>query len=239
MKTALIISGWGVSKNLLDPLAAQFKEIGYQATVIDIFDPFSEDAFKKIYALAFMSDVVIGWSLGGQLATCLALEIFEKQNIRKPVICLASNPSFVRRENWQYAMPLNDFESFRNGYDANEKATLKQFYLNICRGEEQLKQNWQFILKHVDTLPIDQLKMGLGLLESLNLVDNLKDSSLDIHYIFGEGDALVPCQVIRDIGKLSAKSITTIVLPKVSHAFPIFHVQETLQAIQKFLCPLE
>lgn len=238
MKTALIISGWGVTKNLLSPLAKQLETIGYQASIVDIFDPFDVNTIQSIYDLAYKSEVLIGWSLGGQLATWLALEILEKENIYKPVICLASNPSFVRRENWEHAMPMNDFDSFRNGYNANEKATLKQFYLNICRGEEQLKQHWQFILKHVDSLSTDHLKMGLQLLASLNLVHNLKDSPLDIHYIFGQEDTLVPYQVIADIEKISTESVITIILPNVSHAFPIFHVKETLHAIQKFLSSL-
>lgn len=122
-------------------------------------------------------DVVIGWSLGGQLATHLVDSFYKSTGLTKTLITLASNPCFVANRVWQTAMPTDVFSQFKASFLQNSQATLKRFYYLITLGSSQAKQDW-ISLQNIASPPSNELLLeGLQMLEQLNLVDNLKKLS--------------------------------------------------------------
>lgn len=231
----LLITGWGVGTSTLQPLAQALQQFGYVVTLLDIFDPKYVLQQQHIVDRALPADILIGWSLGGQLAICLAAQLYTQDAKVRPVITLASNPCFVASNGWQAAMPIQDFQQFKQQYSNDALQTLQRFYFNICRGDSQCKQQWRVLLKQLPELDLSQYDMGLMLLQDLNVIELLDMQGMYTHHIFAERDALVPVQVTNQLIKLSSGQLSFEVMPKVGHSFPAFHIQDTVQRIQDYL----
>ena len=94
-KNVLLITGWGGGTKLLQPLKQQLESADFQVKLLNIFDVLDAEILQKNVEIAKDFDVLIGWSLGGQLATILADEISKQYQQNKVLITLGSNPCFV------------------------------------------------------------------------------------------------------------------------------------------------
>lgn len=74
----LLITGWGVGVEPLQSLKLQLEKAGYQTQLINIFNILDANYCAQLDLVAEV-DVVIGWSLGGQLATQLVNTFMNKQ----------------------------------------------------------------------------------------------------------------------------------------------------------------
>ena len=206
MMNVLLITGWGVGTAPLKPLQHTLE----QYFTVELVEPYDDLTHQ-----AQTADLLIGWSLGGQIAIDLGIKLHKK------VITLASNPCFVQNTNWQTAMPQTQFEAFKKGYLTHPKKTLKQFYLNVCKGQANPKACWQHLLEIANPPSDEKLKKGLQQLEQLNLVEQAKQ--LDALHIHAEHDTLVP----RSIHQQQFKNV--------GHAFCVFDVEKTVRAILMYL----
>ena len=66
----LLITGWGVGIEPLQSLKLGLTKAGYDTQLINIFNILDGDFHEQLDFLTDI-DVVVGWSLGGQLATYL------------------------------------------------------------------------------------------------------------------------------------------------------------------------
>lgn len=85
----LLITGWGGGTQLLHPLQQALENHAHRVEVINIFDAFDAAVLQQNVALARDYDVIVGWSLGGQLAAVLVNEIEKKYAEHKILITLA------------------------------------------------------------------------------------------------------------------------------------------------------
>ncbi len=67
-KNVLLITGWGGGTKLLQPLKQQLEAIDFQVKLLNIFDVLDAEILQKNVEIAKDFDVLIGWSLGGQLS---------------------------------------------------------------------------------------------------------------------------------------------------------------------------
>lgn len=234
-KRILLITGWGVGTAPLQPLQYVLQQQGHFVELIDIVDPQQTEPWQQVLQQAKAADILIGWSLGGQLALLLAKNLWEMTGQSKPVIALASNPCFVENKRWTSAMSQAEFQMFEQQFGRDAVATLKQFYLNICRGQPQFKQHWVSLIKQANPPEKPQLLIGLQQLKKLNLLEMLQDYPAPIHFIFAEKDALVPSKVAQEIRKIASKNVTVQIFQQVGHSFPAFDVEQTLQAMMPLL----
>lgn len=218
----LLITGWGVGTAPLQPLKEKLQQYHH----VDLIDIFSLEQPTKILKKAEQADVLIGWSLGGQLAVWLASQV------KRPVITLASNPCFVQTSRWQHAMPKAEFLVFKNQYLEHPQQTLKQFYLNVCKGQPSQKANWLHLLKTANPPEKSLLQEGLKLLEHLSLIVCVNELSTDSYHIFAKQDALVPYQVSQN---LQNEAVDVYIVENAGHSFPVFCVEETYAQIEKWL----
>ncbi|MHA3052139.1 alpha/beta fold hydrolase [Acinetobacter sp. ANC 4640] len=234
-KKILLITGWGVGIAPLMPLQQALQQAGHQVELVDIFDWF--DLVQKQQMLARITDVdvVIGWSLGGQLALLLIDAYQQLAGQQKTLINLASNPCFVAQENWSCAMPETEFSQFFQAFQQNPQATLKRFYLNICRGDAQAKQHWLSLQNTANPPENALLLQGLIMLQDLNLVDKWLQYANSAYFVFAEQDAVVPCQIVQKVPDFSAKAAHIKMLPELSHAFPVTHPALVAEQICQFL----
>lgn len=231
----LLITGWGGGTELLKPLHEALEQKGHRVERINIFDALDEDILQQQVEHAVKFDVIVGWSLGGQLATLLVDQIWKKYAEQKVLITLASNPCFVAQADWTTAMPVETFMQFKQSFEQDAISTLKRFGLLVCQGANSAKKDFVGMQKLIRPQPIALLRQGLQLLEQLNLVELYGNYQGKQLHVFAEHDALVPYQVIRNIDDLAAKNLSVISIEGASHGFPCFMVEQTVQIIEDFI----
>ncbi|MFT4021065.1 MAG: hydrolase [Acinetobacter sp.] len=238
-KKILMITGWGVGTAPLQPLQEALQHAGHKVQLIDIFDIHCPQQLRNVVELAQGSEVLIGWSLGGQLAWYVAQYILQHTGIAKTVITLASNPCFVQntqiQPQWLNAMPIEEFQQFTVNFQQDSEQTLKQFYLNICRGSVTAKADWRQLSQRANPPSIPVLATGLKLLQDLNFLHIFQSYPALNHHIFAMQDTLIPCEIIQNIQQISANFSSFSLLQQTSHSFPFTQVEATLQEIEIFL----
>lgn len=231
----LLITGWGGGAELLTPLHQALEQQGHLVEQINIFNALDNDILQQHVELAVKFDVIIGWSLGGQLATILVNQIQQQFAEQKVLITLASNPCFVAQQDWSAAMSVETFIQFKQSFEQDAISTLKRFGLLVCQGASSAKKDFLAMRKLIRPQPIALLKQGLQLLEQLNLVEIYKNDQGRQLHVFAEHDALVPYQVMQYIQDLAAKNLSVVSVEGASHGFPCFMVEQTVQIIEDFL----
>jgi len=231
----LLITGWGGGAELLKPLHEALEKQGHVVERINIFNALDDDILQQHVELAVKFDVIIGWSLGGQLATILVNQIQQQYAQQKVLITLASNPCFVAQSNWSAAMSVETFMQFKQSFEQDAITTLKRFGLLVCQGASSAKKDFLAMQKLIRPQPIALLKQGLELLEQLNLAEMYKNNQVRQLHVFAEYDALVPYQIVQNIDNLAANNLSTISIEGASHGFPCFMVEQTMQIIEDFL----
>lgn len=116
----LLITGWGVGVEPLQTLKLHLEKKGFDTQLINIFNVLDRN-FRAQLDLVAEVDVVIGWSLGGQLATHLVDSFYKSTGLTKTLITLASNPCFVANRVWQTAMPTDVFSQFKASFYRTRK----------------------------------------------------------------------------------------------------------------------
>ncbi|ENW81937.1 hypothetical protein F909_01626 [Acinetobacter sp. ANC 3929] len=232
----LLITGWGGGAQLLKPLHEALEQQGHVVERIDIFNALDDDVLQQYVERAVKFDVIIGWSLGGQLATILVNQIQQQYAQQKVLITFASNPCFVVQSDWSTAMSVETFMQFKQSFEQDAITTLKRFGLLVCQGASSAKKDFLAMQQLIRPQPIALLKQGLQLLEQLNLVEMYKNYQGGQLHVFAEHDALVPYQVMQNIQDLSAKNLSIVSVEGASHGFPCFMVEQTVQIIEDFLC---
>lgn len=234
MQKILLITGWGVGKKPLESLKNYLIARDFEVSLIDIFDPFESSTLEHHVQLAHHYDVLIGWSLGGQLATLLTQGVYEKFGDTQLLITLASNPCFVTNDEWDVGMPLSTFSNFSSSFDKEQDITLKRFCYLVTQGSTNAKQDWQWLQNSMAHDEHDLKKKGLELLHRLNTVDILKKlESKQLHF-FAIEDGLVSYKIIDNFRKLDAKFLKTETLSG-SHGFPVFQSQLLSDKIVQYL----
>lgn len=234
-KKILLITGWGGGAELLKPLHDALEQKGYLVQRINIFNALDNEVLQQHVQLAVKFDVIVGWSLGGQLATLLVNQIQLQYDEQKLLITLASNPCFVAQTNWTTAMPVETFIQFKQSFEQDAITTLKRFGLLVCQGASSAKKDFVAMQKLIRPQPIALLRDGLQLLEQLNLVELYKNYQGKQLHVFAEYDALVPYQVIQKTEDLAANNSSIVSVEGASHGFPFFMVEQTLQVIEDFI----
>ncbi|ENV63668.1 hypothetical protein F949_01043 [Acinetobacter junii NIPH 182] len=234
-KKILLITGWGGGAELLKPLHDALEQKGYLVQRINIFNALDNEVLQQHVELAVKFDVIVGWSLGGQLATLLVNQIQLQYDEQKLLITLASNPCFVAQTNWTTAMPVETFIQFKQSFEQDAITTLKRFGLLVCQGTSSAKKDFLAMQKLIRPQAIALLRDGLQLLGQLNLVGLYENYQGRQLHVFAEHDALVPYQVVQNIQNLAAKNLTVVSINDASHAFPCFMVEHTVQVIEDFI----
>ncbi|WP_420001977.1 hydrolase [Acinetobacter sp. LF10] len=234
-KKILLITGWGGGAELLKPLHDALEQKGYFVQRINIFNALDNEILQQQVELAVNFDVIVGWSLGGQLATILVNQIQQQYTEQKILITLASNPCFVAQLDWSTAMSVETFLQFKQSFEQDAITTLKRFSLLVCQGASSAKKDFLAMQKLIRPQPIALLKQGLELLKQLNLIDICKKYQGRQLHVFAEHDALVPYQIAQNIQDLAAKNLSTVSIEGSSHGFPCFMVEQTVQIIEDCL----
>lgn len=195
-----LVHGWGMNARVFDTLAdlltadfdvralnlpghggrAPLPRNTLQDWADDLADALPENA------------MLLGWSLGGQVAMRAALD--HPRKITRLVV-LAATPRFVATDGWAHGMAAQDLLAFGDALMADPQATLLRFLSLQTRGMAGQKAMLQQLRQSFLAAPqagADALSAGLAMLCDTDLrpaLPHLAQPSLVIH---GAGDTLTP-----------------------------------------------
>ena len=149
-----------------------------------------EDICEKIVQTMPPCAIYAGWSLGGMLATKIAANFSERVS---GIITLATNISFIQRENWSQGMGISEFQDFYNAVEKDPKRALKRFYLLVSQGDQLAHQQFSWLQNlAIQSGDYRNLLPTLSFLRVINNCDDIHKLRVPGLHIFGEQDRLVP-----------------------------------------------
>ncbi|WP_017788653.1 pimeloyl-ACP methyl ester esterase BioH [Aeromonas dhakensis] len=239
----VLLHGWGMNgavwHGIVSALAAR-----YRVHLVDL-PGFGNSplAGEAEYSLPWLAEQVaailpeqchlLGWSLGGLVASQLALNHPERLH---SLITVASSPCFMARDQWPGIAPkvLTGFNQMLAG---DFKQTIERFLAIQAMGSEHARDDIRQLRHWLAERPAPQLaalEAGLGLLADVDLRDELVQLNLPWLRVYGRLDSLVPKASIPLLDERYPAS-RSVVLEKASHAPFISHPQQFIEIIEHFV----
>lgn len=203
----ILFHGWGLHSDVWMPLVEVIKS-EFRITMIDLpghgrsahilWDQDINKLLEQIVTCCVDGAVLVGWSLGGLIATLLSRTYPEKC---KALITIASNPCFVERPQWPHAMPLPIFDQFQASLNVDPKQLLGHFCGLVAKGdidEKKINKSLKSMIFRYSDPSVVSLSKALYLLRETDLRQILQISKQPIFHLFSEFDALVPSAVYQE-----------------------------------------
>ncbi len=228
----LVLHGWGMNQQIWFAIKQQL-ELDYQVVWVDL-PGHGDNASWPLENLQQATDLllkmlqqrqlltasvdtrlhIMGWSMGGLLAQCLAQRI--PQQIAS-LILVATTPSFVQRSNWTHAMPESLLLDFYKALDDNLAGTLKRFLLLQFMGVKGAQAEVRSLQERLSKKPADRTALQAGL--QILLQTDLREITppCPVQWILGALDKLIPVTVAEDLATFSGAS-SVHVMEGVGHA---------------------
>lgn len=242
----VLLHGWGMHSAYWQGLVDELKS-DFRLHCIDLpghgwsdyadersINDFTVRVMQTIASITEQSFYLIGWSLGGLISQKLSLDYSDKV---KRLILIASSPSFIRREGWQYATLESVFDGFALSLLSDYKKTLNRFISLQVRGSTQQQLGIRALKAKLFSRGMpDQaaLKAGLGLLQQVDLRTSLSSIDKPVMVIGGEHDTLVPQAALPVIAGLLPQADMHII-KGAGHAPFLSHPEEMINLIKAFL----
>lgn len=169
-------------------------------------DPFTlETVVEAVYAeLPEQACVLVGWSLGGNIALRLA----EKYPRRiKSIVLIASNPHFLKTDGWA-GMDLKVLNEFATNLQKKCVPTLLRFMSLQVQGKADAKASLRqvkFAMQECEPPAPEVLAAGLKVLQTADQRKALSRLKQPVLMILGECDTLVPVLVGKQCKALQAQ----------------------------------
>lgn len=175
--------------------------------------------------------VLVGWSLGGMLATEYAHRYPERC---RALITIASNLKFARCDTWPHACDAETFATFLTQFKDDAPSVFQRFKALQAMGDKQRKHVLS-VLNAAQQVPSEHLQAqwhhSLQLLDQLDARSYAPDICLPWLGIFGEKDTLVPASVVEDF----PEPCVTHLIDGAGHAPHISCAEMLADRIQHFL----
>lgn len=241
----VLLHGWGLNaevwQNIVPRLSAQFRlhlvdlpgygrSRGFAALSL-------EQMAQALVPFLPPRAIVLGWSLGGLVATQLALS--EPERLRA-LITVASSPCFTARDDWPGIAPLT-LHNFQQQLSHDFKRTVERFLALQTMGTETARADARKLKEVVLSQPmpdVDVLNGGLSILSDDDLRDRLTAITLPFLRMYGALDGLVPRRIVQQLDPLLPAS-PSVVTDKAAHAPFISHPDAFCQHIVSFISKLD
>jgi len=203
-----ILPGWGLGVEPLQPLAqaltAALPDFHVQVQPLPSIKGQSEASILQQLEQQLPENCwLLGWSLGGMLATAVAAQ---RQSRCAGLITYASNACFVAHDRWPAAMPAATFNAFRQLCQDDLGAGLKRFALLCSQGAEQARQLSRQLQALTTTAEPDDVLAGLDLLAALDNRAAISTFTGAQLHVLAEADALVPASAAALLQALNPKA---------------------------------
>lgn len=197
---SVFLHGWGTHPVIWEPLLEYFPAAralplpGYAGSE-PVFA--FEEMAARLAAQLEDGSVLVGWSLGGQVAARIALDYPEKVS---RLILIAATPCFVNRPGWQHGVAAEVFDQFAESLAQDYAGTIRRFLSLQAQGSSEMRevlaQLRHRLLDHAR--PADGvLEAGLEMLQNTDLRNDLPGLQIPLTLVHGSGDKLAPPAAAR------------------------------------------
>lgn len=183
-----------------------------------------EQITQKISPKIPKNSILVGWSLGGLIATKLA-------SIRQDISALAllaSSPCFINKTDWKNSIDPIDYAQLSHALIKDKTKTLQRFIGLVATGDTNPRQTIQNLKQHIkDNMPDTQtLQIGLDILQNEDQRELLKNSHCPVAIILGQHDTLIKHTTKKAIHKIQPK-IEIMTIANAGHAPFLSQPQQT------------
>jgi pimeloyl-[acyl-carrier protein] methyl ester esterase len=233
-----LLHGWGMNLRVFDALRAQLAA-HYTVTALDLpghgrspwiagLTPAQQLA---LLAAQLPHDaLLVGWSLGGQLALRLAAD--GALRVRQLAL-IACTPRFVRSPDWPHGLSPALLELFAQQLTSDPRRTLTDFLSLQVRGSARadivLSSLQQALLEHGEP-QAPALAAGLQQLQHNDLRALARTLRVPTVVIAGQYDRVTPCAGAQALVELMPQA-RLLALPRAGHAPFLSHGQDVLAAL--------
>lgn len=143
----------------------------------------------------------VGWSLGGLVATHMALH--HSDYVAK-LVTVASSPKFAAERPWRGIQP-QVLSAFTDQLVEDFHATIERFMALQAMGSPSARQDVKTLKQAVLSRPTpnpDSLLAGLQMLADVDLREQLAHISVPLLRLYGRLDGLVPVKVAHDLAQV-------------------------------------
>ncbi len=236
--TIVLIPGWGFNKEIFIPLiewlSTKYEIINLEFPISKLSlrtnDEILNNISKTFYNKIPDNSIIIGWSLGGLLASHFCYLFPQKC---KKIINLCSTPKFVATETWN-GIHGSDLNGFRNLAYRDLEKLIKKISMLVVNPIKDRKLISQIRNRMKD--PITDRKELLLYLDILIDSDIRKDYSKissPILHIIGEKDNIVPKNIVDNFKELNQKNVK--IISESGHIPFWTHKEELFESIDTFL----
>ncbi|WP_130832347.1 pimeloyl-ACP methyl ester esterase BioH [[Erwinia] mediterraneensis] len=180
--------------------------------------------------------ILLGWSLGGLVASQLALTLPQRVS---GLITVASSPCFTACDTWPGIKP-DTLQGFQQQLSQDYQRTVERFLALQTLGTESARQDARALKEVVLSQPMPSvpvLEGGLAILGQADLREALRDLPVPFLRIYGYLDGLVPRRVADLLDECWPASVSR-VMEKAAHAPFISHPEAFCQHILDFSADL-
>ena len=218
MKNIIAFSGWGQDYDALENIVPGANHINYKdfENIDSLFE-----SLKGVQC-----DVLVGWSLGGQLA----LRAIEADILQPKRLVLISTPfQFISGQGLFCGIKMDSFIEFENDFTHDPEKTLKHFASLIAHGDNDAK-NIIRILRNANSVDASKWLYWLEQLRSFSCKNISYDKVPPTLAIIGSEDRIIESSQIDLFRPLIRSGYRAAILEKCGHA-PHLHDEERVREL--------
>ena len=239
----VLLHGWGMNGDVWEGVLPALSK-NFRTTIVDLpgcgrsLDCPADYSLQNLSAA--LNDVIppqsslVGWSLGGMIATQFALD---QPNKIKKLSLVASAPQFVRDETWPDGTDAEVLDSFADGLKQSYQKTINRFIAIQAMGSDHAREEQRTlrerVFRHGNPQPA-ALEGGLNILRHANLRPHLSEITCPTLLITGEHDSLFRRAAAEKTQSLFSNANLSII-PGAGHAPFLSHPNIFIAALNNFL----
>jgi pimeloyl-[acyl-carrier protein] methyl ester esterase len=233
----VLLHGWGLNAQVWDCITAELSS-HFTLHLVDL-PGYGRSRGFGAQTLAQMAQCVLaqapekaiwlGWSLGGLVASQVALQAPERVSA---LVTVASSPCFSARDAWPGIKP-EVLAGFQHQLSEDFQRTVERFLALQTMGSDTARQDARLLKSAVLSLDMpstEVLNGGLEILKTVDLREELQNLSLPFLRLYGHLDGLVPRKIVPLLDEMWPAS-ESIIFPKAAHAPFVSHPQAFCDAL--------
>lgn len=236
----VLVHGWGMNGAVWDQ-TVKVLENHFRVHVVDL-PGYGHSADCHAATLEEIADYLlekapknaiwVGWSLGGLVATHMALHHCDYVS---KLVTVASSPKFAALERWRGIQP-QVLQAFTEQLVEDFQLTIERFMALQAMGSPTARQDVKQIKQAVLSRPApnpQSLLAGLNLLADVDFRQRLPEITVPFLRLYGRLDGLVPIKVAKDTDNLANQS-QSYIFTQSSHAPFMTEAESFCQQIIEF-----
>ena len=194
MKPLVFLHGWGQSKQIWHEQYQSFADASYLNLPRHGGAADSQAWLETLIAqLPGQPCILVGWSLGGQLAMQLAAQY---PNRIHALVLVDTTPCFRIQKDWQHGCADTIFRGFEQGIQDHATKTMSRFFALMLHGDAieraELNRIAKASINRLTPTSTQALQQGLELLANLDLRPILEHIAQPTWVVHGQCDAIIP-----------------------------------------------